>query len=224
MGNITASTDTTEPINLAINMVIQHIEEGEKCCPPKDFDGTEEKYKTWLRLLETNIRAYNNIFPDDNHRINFALSYMSLGKARDWANHFMETHKNANRVFTLNMTWAEFVKELDKTFNSQKTRDKAQTNLVHLKHKPGQLEQYILHFNTFTSQAGYRNRDEENPLLSQLFLQHLNPALCYKITTQKKPPKTLEEIIDDARDFDKSYQLTQAWKQGSRLSRCQGGQ
>ena len=222
MSNITASTDTNEPMNLAINMVIQHVKEGEKCCPPKEFDGTEEKYKTWLRLLEANIRAYNNIFPNDNHRINFALSYMSLGKAADWENHFMETHKNANRVFTLNMTWAEFVKELDKTFNTQKTRDKARTNLVLLKHKPGQLEQYILCFNTLTSQAGYRNRDEENPLLSQLFLQHLNPALHYKITTQKKTPETLEEIIDDARDFDKSYQLTQAWKQSSRLSRCQG--
>lgn len=101
MGNITASTDTDEPINLAINIVTQSGGEvGEKCRRPKDFDGTEEKYKTWLRLLETNIRAYNNIFPDDNHRINFALGYMTLGKAADWADHFVEMRTNANRVFT----------------------------------------------------------------------------------------------------------------------------
>ena len=26
---------------------------GEKCCAPKDFDGNEAKYKTWLRMAET---------------------------------------------------------------------------------------------------------------------------------------------------------------------------
>lgn len=35
---------------------------GEKCCSPNDFDGTEAKYKTWLRLLDA-IKAYENISP-----------------------------------------------------------------------------------------------------------------------------------------------------------------
>ena len=38
---------------------------GEKCQPPKDFDETESKYKTWFRILEAYIRAYNNLFPND---------------------------------------------------------------------------------------------------------------------------------------------------------------
>ena len=38
---------------------------GEKCRPPKDFDGKEANYKTWFRILEAYIRAYDNLFPDD---------------------------------------------------------------------------------------------------------------------------------------------------------------
>ena len=39
----TMSTTTTE----------QNSSKGEKCCAPKDFDGNEAKYKTWLRMTET---------------------------------------------------------------------------------------------------------------------------------------------------------------------------
>jgi len=38
---------------------------GKKCRPPKDFDGKESNYKTWFRILEAYIRAYDNLFPDD---------------------------------------------------------------------------------------------------------------------------------------------------------------
>jgi len=38
---------------------------GEKCQPPKDFDGKESSYKTWFRILEAYIRAYDNLFPND---------------------------------------------------------------------------------------------------------------------------------------------------------------
>ena len=30
---------------------------GEKCCTPKDFDGNEAKYKTWLRMTETDRKS-----------------------------------------------------------------------------------------------------------------------------------------------------------------------
>jgi len=46
------------------------------------------------------------------------------------------------------MTWAEFVKLLDQTFDLRRTKDKARTDLSVLKQKPGELEQYILDFNS----------------------------------------------------------------------------
>ena len=52
----------------------------------------------------------------------------------------------------------------------------------------------------------------ENPMLSQVFLEHLNPTLREKIETQKEPPEKLKDIIDDARKFDKSYYKNQSWK------------
>ena len=65
---------------------------GEKCRAPKDFDGNEAKYKTWLRMTETYFRVNSSLFPDDAHKIDFALSFMNTGRAADWAEHFTDTH------------------------------------------------------------------------------------------------------------------------------------
>jgi hypothetical protein len=86
-------------------------------------------------------------------------------------------------------------------------------DLSTLKHKPGQLKQYILNFTSLASCAGYvLTGSVENPILPQLFLEHLNPSLQDKIETQKEPPEKLADIINDARKFDKSYYRSQSWK------------
>jgi len=59
-----------EPENLTLpemstNTTAAQNGKGEKCQPPKDFDGTELKYKTWFRILEAYMRAYDNLFPND---------------------------------------------------------------------------------------------------------------------------------------------------------------
>ena len=82
-----------------------------------------------------------------------------------------------------------------------------------LKHKPGKLEEYIMDFTSLTNRAGYiLTGDQENPILPQIFLEHLNSQLREKIETQKEPPEKLKDIISDARKFDKSYHRNQAWK------------
>jgi len=70
-------TEPIEPENLTLpEQVITNMVEppsntgmqnrkGEKCQPPKDFDGKESNYKTWFRILEAYIRAYDNLFPND---------------------------------------------------------------------------------------------------------------------------------------------------------------
>lgn len=78
-------------------------------------------------------------------------------------------------------------------------------NLTILKHKPRQLEQYIVGFNALTCGAGYVSTgDEENPILHQLFLEHLNPELQSKIKEQKESLEKLADVVDDAKNFDKS--------------------
>jgi len=124
---------------------------GKKCQPPKDFDGKEANYKTWFRILEAYIRAYDNLFPDDQRKINCALTYMSSGRAAEWAEYFTDEHTKivqGNRVFNPEMTWVEFVKLLDQNFDLRRTKDKARTDLSVLKMKQGELEQYILDFNS----------------------------------------------------------------------------
>jgi hypothetical protein len=186
---------------------------GEKCRAPKDFDGSEDKYKTWLRTVNTYLRANESLFTTDTRKIDFALSYMITGRAANWAEHFTDTHTNSEGVFDSGLTWKQFIELLNTTFDVRRMKDKARVDLSTLKHKPGQLEQYILDFSLLASRAGYvLTGSVENPILPQLFLEHLNPSLRDKIETQKEPPETLAKIIDDARKFDKSYYRSQSWK------------
>jgi len=77
---------------------------------------------------------------------------MSLGRAAEWAEHFTNKKTKVNtqreRIFNPGLTWAEFVKLLDQTFDLRRTRDRARTDLATLRMKPGELEQYILNFNS----------------------------------------------------------------------------
>jgi len=150
---------------------------GEKCQPPKDFNGKESNYKTWFRILEAYIRAYDNLFPDDQWKINCTLTYMSSGRAAEWVEYFTDEHTKivqGNRVFDPEMTWAEFVKLLDQNFDLRRTKDKARTDLSVLRMKQGELEQYILDFNSLAGRGGYIMTGQENPCLPGMFLDSLN--------------------------------------------------
>ena len=133
---------------------------------------------------------------------------MSSDRAAEWVEYFTDKHTKlvqGNRVFDPAMTWAEFVKLLDQTFDLRRTKDKARTDLSVLRQKPGELEQYILDFNSLAGRGGYIMTGQENPCLPGMFLDGLNPRLGDKIEDQKDAPETLESIIEDARRFEKSH-------------------
>jgi len=86
-----------------------------------------------------------------NTRGRVKTSYMSSGRAAEWAEYFTDEHMKivqGNRVFDPGMTWADFMKLLDQNFDLRRTKDKARTDLSVLKMKQGELEQYILDFNS----------------------------------------------------------------------------
>ena len=146
----------TEPTNdpPAI-MNAEANEKGDRCRAPKDFDGDETKFKTWFRLLEAYMEAYPHLYQNDNAGIRFTLTYMTSGRAADWAEHFTDTHmkedENGKRYFDADMKWADFVLLLNRTFDVRRTKDKSKTDLAVLKHKPANLEQYILDFNAMAN-------------------------------------------------------------------------
>ena len=133
---------------------------------------------------------------------------MSSGRAAEWAEYFTYEHTKivqGNRVFNPEMTWAEFVKLLDQNFDLRRTKDKARADLSVLKMKQGELKQYILNFNSLAGRGGYILVGQENLCLPGMFLDGLNLRLQDKIEDQKDAPKTLKDIIEDARRFEKSH-------------------
>jgi len=150
-------------------------------------------------------------FSTDQLAILFAISYMTEGRAADWASHYIDTHQTDGKFLPTD-TWVEFKRLLEKSFDIRKTKQKAQTDFSVLKHKPGHLEEYILDFRTLAQQAGFILQGIENPMLAVDFLRGLHPTLRVKIVQQKNAPTTLEEIIEDARAFDQSYYQSIQWK------------
>ena len=183
----------------------------ERSRQPKDFNGDESKYKLWIQMVENYLIANVQHFLTDQLAILFAISYMTEGRAADWASHYIDMHQT-NGKFLPTDTWVEFKKLLEKSFDIRKTKQKAQTGFSVLKHKPGHLEEYILDFRTLAQRARFALQGIENPMLAVDFLRGLHPMLRVKIVQQKNTPTTLEEIIDDARPFDQLYYQSIQWK------------
>jgi len=114
---------------------------------------------------------------------------MSSGRAAEWAKHFTDEKTKVNtqgeRIFSPGLTWAEFVKLLDQTFDLRRTRDRARMDLAMLRMKSGELEQYILDFNLLASQGEFVMTGQENPCLPGMFLDGLNVRLQDKLKTRK---------------------------------------
>jgi len=119
----------------------------ERSRQPKDFNGDESKYKLWIQMVENYLIANAQRFSTDQLAILFAISYMTEGRAADWASHYINTHQTDGKFLPTD-TWVEFKKLLEKSFDIRKTKQKAQTDFSVLKHKPGHLEEYILDFRT----------------------------------------------------------------------------
>jgi len=183
----------------------------ERSRQPKDFNGDESKYKLWIQMVENYLIANAQRFLTDQLAILFAISYMTEGRAADWASHYIDTHQTDGKFLPTD-TWVEFKKLLEKSFDIRKTKQKAQTDFSVLKHKPGHLEEYILDFRMLAQRAGFVLQGIENPMLAVDFLRGLHPTLRVKIVQQKNAPTTLEEIIEDARAFDQSYYQSIQWK------------
>ena len=162
-------------------------------------------------MVENYLLANAQQFLTDQLAILFAISYMTKGRASDWASHYIDMHQTEGKFLPTN-TWVNFKKLLEKSFDIRKTKEKAQTDFTVLKHKPGHLEEYILDFRTLAQRARFILQGVENPMLSVDFLKGLHPTLRVKITQQKNPPTKLEEIIDDARSFNQSYYQSIQWK------------
>ena len=121
-----------------------------------------------------------------------------------WLSHCL--HYYGSFFFLFGRVSLYFKIAINETFDLRKPKDKARVDPSNLKHKPGKLEEYIMDFTALASRAGYiLAGDAENTILSQIFLEHLNPQLRERIETQKEPPEKIKDIISDARKFDKSY-------------------
>jgi hypothetical protein len=57
-----------------------------KPSPPPNFDGDRQKGKSFLNTCQAYFRLRPDQFPDEQTKIQWAMTYMNQGRAQKWAN------------------------------------------------------------------------------------------------------------------------------------------
>jgi hypothetical protein len=143
---------------------------------PEEFDGKGAHYEKFIRQVELYLLANQHLFPDDDTKILFVLSYMTEGLADQWAQNFIGAKKLAagNNVLTLG-TWTDFKKALDASFIDPNRKRNAQAALEGLRQGRMTAEEFFTQFDQTRRTAGYDTGYDE--MLIALLEKALNPGL-----------------------------------------------
>ena len=92
-----------------------------KLRPPTPFSGKHEDLHKFLQEVKIYLWGNRLLYPEDNDKILFAISYMGGGDANSWAEEFFEAAKQAaaqtNSPDPTLGTYEEFIKKLTNDFS-----------------------------------------------------------------------------------------------------------
>ncbi|KAI5980723.1 hypothetical protein EDD15DRAFT_2381451 [Pisolithus albus] len=87
-----------------------------KVAPPDSYDGSYEKYDAFINQLILNFATNPALFASDAIKINYAMSFMKLGRAQQWVNHVRVRQDNGEQCPELR-SWTGFVEALKHMFS-----------------------------------------------------------------------------------------------------------
>ena len=97
---------------------------------PMAFNGDLGIYHAWKRSLHLYMAFNTSKFPDDETKVACALTYMTSGSANNWAQALYESVLDPVAGTLTLGTWADFLTELDETFNDPNAQRKAMDSLL----------------------------------------------------------------------------------------------
>ena len=138
------------------------------------------------------------------------LSYMTDKEALKWKELYIKriTNANGDLIFP---TFTKFLDDLKDAFKAADRTGEAMNALNNLKQGNKTAEELAMEFRLLAGQAGLETKSHsDNIHLIGLFQNALHPSLSRRILFGEVVPKTIEEWIAKAIQYDMNYQMALA--------------
>lgn len=143
-----------------------------KVAPPDSYDGSYEKYDAFINQLTLNFSTNPALFVSDSVKINYAMSFMKLGRAQRWVNHVRTRQDNGEQCLEL-QSWSSFVDALKRVFSDPQKKVRAQNKLLNLRQRDDQtVDDYLIEFDLLAVETQFNDE-----ALLNLFKAGLNPRI-----------------------------------------------
>lgn len=150
-----------------------------KVASPDPYDGSYDKYDAFVNQLALNFSTNPVPFASDAIKINYALSFMKLGRAQQWVNHIRTREERGEQCPEL-QNWAGFADALKSTFSDPQKKVRAQSKLLGLRQREDQtVDDYLIEFELLAAETQFNDE-----ALLNVFKAGLNPRI-YNQCVQK---------------------------------------
>ena len=183
----------------------------QKIHPPPDFNGNCEEADNFLNSCRVYLHLNAQSYPMEEEKIIFILLYMIGGLAGPWKDAFtikafsIDPSASQERGFG---TYADFIKEFNKSFEPLNPVDNAITKMKALK-LTGTADNYVAEFLLLAVRSGIQTI----AVLSDYFLTRLKKGLVNNIVTVEKLPTTMDSY------YTLAFRLDLQWRKGQELTK-----
>ena len=197
---------TTEPTPEAPTEMARPRAVERRIRAPIDFNGDRKEARPFLYSCLTYMILNHEVYPTDEQKIIFVLSYMVGGAAGAFREAYLEKALRDNGPSF--GTWEEFQKEFMVAFEPLNPVDDAITEMKALK-QTGTADDYVAAFRPLAIRSGIK----EVAVLADYFLTGLTSGLTKSIMTVEKLPTTMDNY------YHLATRLDLQWRKGLELNR-----
>jgi Ty3 transposon capsid-like protein/Zinc knuckle len=174
---------------------------------PTPFTGDRKKVATFIQEAKVYLTINKDIYNNDETKIAFMLSYMTDKEALQWKELYIEQITDAvgDLIFP---TFNQFLNDLKEAFRAADRTGDAMNALNNLKQGNKTAEELSTEFRLLAGQAGLEAKSHSDHIhLIGLFRNALRPSLSRRILFGEVVPKTIEEWIAKAIQYDTNYRM-----------------
>ena len=174
---------------------------------PTPFTGDRKKVGTFIQETKVYLTINDDVYNKDEKKIAFMLSYMTDKEALQWKELYIEqlTNTNGDLVFP---TYKKFLDDLKDAFKPADRTGEAMNALNNLKQGNKTAEELATEFRLLAGQASLEAKSHSDHIhLIGLFRNALRPAISRRILFGEIIPKTIEEWIAKAIQYDTNYRM-----------------
>ena len=196
-----AGTSTKEPVS---------PETKKKLRPPTPFSGKREDLRKFLQEVKIYLWGNRSLYPDDNDKILFAISYMGGGDANAWAEEFFEAAEQAaaqtNSPDPILGTYDDFIKKLTEDFSPYDAPKDAIHEMKEMQMNNTPIEEHVAKFKMLVT----KSKLAKNDAVVEYFRETLPYALQEKIGNLPEQPANLEDWYKWAIRLQNNYIRTRS--------------